>query len=96
MEKDVEVRRRAIRSLGSVRSDKTRQMLVDLYGGEQDLENRKAVISALGSQDNAEALVAIARKETNLPLKTEIVRRLSDMANRGNKIAGEYMLEILK
>jgi tetratricopeptide (TPR) repeat protein len=96
MEKDVEVRRRAIRSLGSVRSDKTRQMLVDLYAGEQDIDNRRAVISALGSQDNAEALVTIARKETNLPLKTEIVRRLSEMANRGNKIAAEYMLEILK
>ena len=95
-EKDVEVRRRAIRSLGSVRSDKTRQMLVDLYAGETDIDNRKVVISALGSQDNAEALVAIARKETNLPLKTEIVRRLSELANRGNKIAGEYMLEILK
>lgn len=95
-EKDVEVRRRAIRSLGSVRSDKTRQMLVDLYAGEQDIDNRKVVISALGSQDNAEALVAIARKETNLPLKTEIVRRLSELANRGNKVAGEYMLEILK
>ena len=54
------------------------------------------MISALSSQENAEALVAVARKETNLPLKTEIVRRLSEMASRGNKVAGEYMLEILK
>jgi HEAT repeat protein len=95
-EKDPEVRRRAIRSLGSVKSDKTGQMLVDLYAGEQDLENRKAVISALGSQENAEALVAIGRKETNLPLRTEIVRRLSEMANHGNKVAAEFMIEILK
>jgi HEAT repeat protein len=95
-EKDPEVRRRAIRSLGGVRSEKTGQMLVDLYASEQDLDNRKAVVSALASQENAQALVAIARKETNLPLKTEIVRRLSDMANSGNKVAGEYMLEILK
>jgi hypothetical protein len=52
-------------------------------------------VSALGSQENAEALVAIARKETNLPLKTEIVRRLSDLAPR-SKVAADFMLEILK
>jgi HEAT repeat protein len=94
-EKDVEVRRRAIRGLGNQKTDKTSQMLVDLYAGEQDVENRKAVISALGAQENAEALVAIARKETNLPLKTEIVRRLSDLAPR-SKVAADFMLEILK
>ncbi|HYN09290.1 MAG TPA: HEAT repeat domain-containing protein [Vicinamibacterales bacterium] len=94
-EKDPEVRRRVIRSLGSLRSEKTGQMLVDMYSGETDLENRKAVISALGSQENAEALVAIARKETNLPLKTDIVRKLSDMAPR-SKVAADFMLEILK
>lgn len=94
-EKDPEVRRRAIRSLGGSRTEKTGQLLVDLYAGEQDLESRKAVISALGSQENAEALVAIARKETNLQLKTEIVRRLSDMAPR-SKVAADFMLEILK
>ncbi len=95
VEKDVEVRRQAIRALGGLKSEKTGQMLVDMYAGEQDLENRKAVISALNSQENAEALVAIARKETNLPLKTEIVRRLSDMAPR-SKVAADFMLEILK
>ncbi|MGE5834692.1 MAG: HEAT repeat domain-containing protein, partial [Acidobacteriota bacterium] len=94
-EKEPEVRRQAIRSLGRMKTEKTGQMLVDLYTNEQDLENRKAVVSALGSQENAEALVAIARKETNLPLKTEIVRRLSDLAPR-SKVAADFMLEILK
>jgi len=94
-EKEPEVRRQAIRSLGRMKTEKTGQMLVDLYANEQDLENRKAVVSALGSQENAEALVAIARKETNLPLKTEIVRRLSDLAPR-SKVAADFMLEILK
>jgi HEAT repeat protein len=94
-EKEPDVRRRAIRSLGNMKSEKTGQMLVDLYANEQDLENRKAVVTALGNQENAEALVAIARKETNLPLKTEIVRKLSDMAPR-SKVAADFMLEILK
>ena len=63
-EKDPEVRRRAVRSLGSLKSEQTGKMLVDMYGTEQDVETRKAVITALGNQNNADALVAIARKET--------------------------------
>ena len=94
-EKDPEVRRRALRSLGSMRTEKTGQMLVDLYASETDVENRKTVISALSSQNNAEALVAIARKETNISLKTEIVRRLQDMSSR-SKVAMDYLVEILK
>ena len=94
-EKDAEVRRRALRMLGTMKSDKTGQMLVDLYAGEQDVEARKSIISALASQNNAEGLVALARKETSLPLKTEIVRRLSDMAPR-SKAAADYLMEIIK
>jgi hypothetical protein len=53
------------------------------------------VISALSSQNNAEALVAIARKETSLDLKRDLVRRLSDMAPR-SKVAADYLMEIIK
>jgi HEAT repeat protein len=98
-EKDPEVRRRALRSLGNMKSDKTGPMLVDLYASETDLDNRRAVINALSSQHNAEALVAIARKETNIPLKTEIVRQLNELARSsapGAKIAMDYLQEILK
>jgi len=94
-EKDPEVRRRAVRSLGSLRSDKTGQMLVDIYANEQDVDTRKAVISALGSQNNAEGLVAIARKEASLELKRSIVQKLSEMAPR-SKVAADYLMEIIK
>ena len=94
-EKDPEVRRRAVRTLGNLKSDKTGQMLVDMYATESDVETRKTIISALGSQNNAEGLVAIARKEASLPLKTEIVRRLSEMAPR-NKVAADYLMEIIR
>ncbi len=94
-EKDPEVRRRALRSLGNMKTEKTGQMLVDLYGSEQDVEAKKSIISSLGNQNNAEGLVAIARKESSLPLKTEIVRKLSEMAPR-NKVAADYLMEIIK
>lgn len=94
-EKDPEVRRRALRSLGNQKSDKTGQILVDLYGAEQDVESKKTIISSLASQSNAEGLVAIARKETTLALKTDIVRRISDLAPR-NKVAADYLMEIIK
>ncbi|MEO6222573.1 MAG: HEAT repeat domain-containing protein [Vicinamibacterales bacterium] len=93
-EKDPEIRRRAIRSLGSMRADKSAAALTDLYTREEDADNKKAIVSALASQDNGEALVAIARKETNMTMKREIVSRLSNMTR--NKAAMDYMLEIIK
>jgi HEAT repeat protein len=93
-EKDPEIRRRAIRSLGSMRAEKSAAALTDLYAREDDADNKKAIISALGSQNNGEALVAIARKETNMTMKREIVQRLSTMTR--NKAAMDYMLEIIK
>jgi tetratricopeptide (TPR) repeat protein len=69
-EKDPELRRRALRALGMMKSDKTGQILVDLYGAETDVESKRSIISSLSGQNNAEGLVAIARKETSLQLKT--------------------------
>ena len=46
-------------------------------------------------QQEDDALVALARKETTLPLKTEIVRRLSDLAPK-SKVAADYLMEIIK
>ena len=94
-EKDPEVRRRAVRSLGNLKSEQTGKMLVDMYGTEQDIETRQAVISALGNQNNADALVAIARKEQNLQLRTTIIKRLADMVER-SKAAADFMAEIIK
>jgi HEAT repeat protein len=94
-EKDAGVRQQALRSLGNMKTEKTGSMLVEMYGSETDKDNRKAIISALGSQNNAEGLVAIARKETSLDLKTDIVRKLSDMAPH-SKVAADYLMEVIK
>ena len=61
---------------------------------EEDVENKKTIVSALMSQNNGEALVTIARKETNMTLKRDIVSKLSTMSR--NKAAMDYMLEIIK
>lgn len=94
-EKDPDVRAQAIRSLGSQKSDKTGATLVEMYTSTSDAATRKAVINALAAQNNAQALVDCARKETSLELKTEIVRRLSDMAPH-SKVAADYLMEVIK
>lgn len=94
-EKDADVRRRAVRALGNIKAEKTGQMLIDMYAAEQDVETRKTVIAALAAQNNAEGLVALARKESTLALKTTIVRHLSEMAPR-SKVAADYLMEIIR
>jgi HEAT repeat protein len=94
-EKEPSVRQQAIRSLGNMKTERTGTALVELYGADQDKDVRKAVISALGSQNNADGLVSIARKETNQELKLEIVRRIADMAPH-NKMAMDFLMDQIK
>ncbi len=95
-DKDPEVRRQALRSLGNQRVEKTGTTLVDMYGSETDKDNKMAIISALGNQNNDTGLVTIARKETkDLELKREIVRRLAEMS-KTSKVAADYLLEVIK
>jgi HEAT repeat protein/TolA-binding protein len=94
-EKDPAVRQQAIRSLGNIKADRTGQTLVDLYSADQDRDSRRAVLSALSNQNNAEALVAIARKETNGDMKLEIFRKIADLAPK-NKAAMDYLMEQIK
>ena len=53
---------------------------------------RRAAIDALFFHGNADALVSLARKETNPELRRELVRRLSIMRSPA---AIEYLTEIL-
>jgi tetratricopeptide (TPR) repeat protein len=92
-EQNPELRLLAIRNLGVMGSKRTGDLLVDIYNTDKNPEVRKAVINGLFVSDNAEALVALARKETDISLKTEIVKRLSNM--QGSKAATAYLLELL-
>ena len=53
------------------------------------------MITALGSQNNAEGLVAIARKETNIQLRAAIVSKLVSLAPK-SKVAADYLEEIIR
>lgn len=91
-EKDPLLRAELIRQIGYSRSDKAVEVLTTLYGAGKDYDVRKAIIGALRSQNNAKALVNIARAETDPRLKRLIVETLSRMQS---KEASDYLVELL-
>lgn len=93
-EKDADIRRRAIRSLGSMRADRSGPALSEIYSSLTDVDDKKAVISGLSNQNNAEAMIVIYRKESNFEIKKRIVESLGNMPK--NEAAKAFLLEILK
>ncbi len=93
-DKDPTVRRQAVRYLSGMKPETTGTALVDLYNANTDHDMRSAIISALAGQNNASALVALARKEADGTLKVEIVRRLAGMAPR-SKVASDYLMDVI-
>jgi HEAT repeat protein len=91
-EQNPELRLLAVRNLGIMGSKQTSDALVEIYGTSKDADVRKAVINALFIQNNAEGLVALARKESDPAMKKEMVQKLGLMHS---KVATDYMLEIL-
>jgi HEAT repeat protein len=92
-ERDTELRRTAVRNLGVMDSKRTSDALVEIYNTDKDPGIRKTVINGLFQQNNATALVALARKEQDPELKREIVQKLSVMGR--NPVATAYMMELL-
>jgi HEAT repeat protein len=92
-ESDPELRRLAVRNLGLMGSKRTGDALVEIYTTDKDPEIRKAVVQGLFIQNNAESLVAIARKENDVTMKREIVSKLSLMRS---KAAMDYLMEIIE
>ena len=91
-EQNPDLRREAIRALGQMRSARTGDVLIQIYGADNHPEVRKSVINALFIQENATALVALARKEQDVTMRKELVSRLSNMHT---KVATDYMIELL-
>lgn len=94
-EKEPSVRQRAIRALGGLAPEQTGKTLSELYDTNSDIETRRTIVAALGAQNNADALIAIARKETTLSMKSEIVKRIADLAPK-SKAAADYLAEIVR
>jgi tetratricopeptide (TPR) repeat protein len=91
-EKDDNLRHTAINQLGVMGRSKTGNTLAGLYAQESNADNKKAIINALFIQNNAPALVEIARKEPDVNMKKTIVQQLSVMHS---KEATDYLMEIL-
>lgn len=88
-----DLRRRAIQHLGMMGRDRTGDAILDIYNRQTDVGVKEAAIDALFIQQNAETLVALARKETDRDLKRRIVAKLALMPSPA---ARDYMLELLK
>jgi len=91
-DKDEKLRLMAIHWLGVMDAPKTADVLVSIYENTRDPSIRNQVIQGLFVQDNAKALISLARKETDLSMKKAIVSKLSIM---DSKEAREYLLEII-
>ncbi len=95
-DQDPSVRQLALRSLGSQKTEKTGNTLVEMYSTETNKDAKMSIVSALANQNNDVGLVAVARKETkDIDLKREIVRRLAEMSSR-SKVAADYLMEVIK
>jgi hypothetical protein len=92
-EKDRELRRAAIRNLGLVHSNDSGKALQAIYAKETDREVREEVLNAFFLQNNAAALVAIARAEKDPELKKTAVQKLSLMHS---KEGTDYLMELLQ
>lgn len=91
-EKNPAAQLKAIEALGLMGRDSAPE-LRSLYSANLDKRARRAVLRSLFVQQNAAALVEIARKETDPELKREAVQQLSVMKD---KAATDYMMELLK
>ena len=91
-EPNADLRRTAVRNLGVMEASRTGQALVDIYTADRDAGIRSAAVQGLFVQNNAEALVALARKETDPARKKDLVQKLSVMKS---KVAVDYLLELL-
>jgi tetratricopeptide (TPR) repeat protein len=92
-EKDAELRKTAIHNLGLMKRPGTSEALTSIYASDATPDVRRAVVNALFLQNNAAALVSLARAEKNPEMKKEIVSKLSIMKS---KEATDYLLELLK
>jgi hypothetical protein len=90
-EKDEGLRRTAVRNLGLISSKKTGDALVAIY--QNDAALRDAAIEGLFLQQNAAALITIARQEKDPALRKAVVQKLSIMHS---KEATDFLLELLE
>jgi hypothetical protein len=90
---DPEIQRAAVQSLSLSRGKDAGPTLVEAYRGATDAGVKRAAINGLFLTHDAARLVDLARGEKDLSMKRDIVSQLSLM---DDKVATDYMLELLK
>ncbi len=91
-ESSSDLRLAAVRALGNVDTERASTVLSVQYEKEKNSAVRQGILRAFANQDNAKALIAVARKETDMELRKFAVQQLSNM---DSKEATAYLLEIL-
>ena len=87
------MQRETIQMMGVFQGPKANDTLAEVYRTTSDVKIKKAVISSFFITHDAGRMVEIARGEKDLELKREIVSQLALMHD---KVATDYMMEILK
>ena len=92
-ETDVPLRAAAVRTLGLIGRERTGPTLVSIYRSDAGAAVRRAALDGLFVQNNARALVELARQEKDPKWKREIVQKLSVM---NSKEAADYLSSLLE
>ena len=92
-EEKVELRRDAIHALGGMDEHETGDELVSIYRKFPDRDTRRAVLDAFMMQDNAQALIAVAKEEKDPELRREAIQRLG---NIDSEEATKFLMKILE
>jgi len=88
----VEIRRSALQRLGAVGGKNTAATLIQIYKSESNRDMKEAALDGLFVDDDATAMISLARSENDPQMKRKIVEKLAIM---DSKEAKDYMLEIL-
>lgn len=80
-ETDRELRRKAIESLGVSGSGRAGEVLKEIYKRETDVDMKEAVLNAFFVQDNAKALIEVAKEEKDPQLRRAALQKLSIMSS---------------
>ncbi|NUQ30458.1 MAG: HEAT repeat domain-containing protein [Acidobacteriaceae bacterium] len=90
---DPELQRQAMQTLAITQGKKANDTLADVYRQSTDPKTKRAAVSAMFISGDAQKLVELARGEKDLDLKRQIVSQLALM---NDKVAQDYMLELLR
>lgn len=90
---DPNVKHQVIRALAIMPAAQSSDALVSIYNSDSDQAMKREAINSLFIQQNAKALIDLARKENNTALKQEIVQKLSLMHS---KETTAFFMEVLQ